>query len=618
MRMHLGTGSYSIRLFVATAVIALATALLLTFQLIQRQALIEQSKLRVDSQSAPAFLLDREFLRFQHALELHLYKTTPVPQDDVLLRLDLLASKVDIVRESPGSAFIFKNPDNIASVETIYEFVQRAQQALNPSESYSKELRQLLQDMADFTAQAHSLGTSADLMASIVMEQQYADLLAQNRQITWLTLALLIFLMATAIGLLSRHRSQQKENAALTTLNEQLRQAQQDAEAASRGKSLFLANMSHELRTPFNGIMGILSVLASTPLSPPQADLIHTVNNSAEHFLKLLNDILDTSALESGKISIQAEEVDLRTLMKDVHAIMLPLALQKNLNFTLHDIPAQAFWVKSDGTRLRQILLNLLNNAIKFTEKGQIDLQFQQSSDATGQLFFEFAVIDTGIGIHEASLSKLFQRFYQVDSGLSRQSSGAGLGLEISLGLAHLLRGDILVESHLGKGSTFRVRLPLVLHTPASAAVISPPTEDITPLANHISLHILVAEDHPVNQKFLEVLLQRMGHTATFCDNGALALQALQEQDYDVVLMDIHMPVMDGLTATSHIRALPSEKSNIPVIVLSADVYSEARDKAAAVGVNAFIPKPVQAQELQNTLHLHVVSKQAQGDSLSE
>ena len=618
MRMHLGTGSYSIRLFVATAVIALATALLLTFQLIQRQALVEQSQLRVDSQAAPAFLLDREFLRFQHALELYLYKTTPVPKDDVLLRLDMLASKADIVRESPSMAFIFKDPDNIESVEKIDEFVQRAQQALNTSDSGSKELRQLSQDMAAFTAQAHSLGTSADLMASIVMEQQYADLLTQNRQITWLTLALLVFLMATAVGLLSRHRSQQKENAALTTLNEQLRQAQQDAEAASRGKSLFLANMSHELRTPFNGIMGILSVLASTPLSPPQADLIHTVNNSAEHFLKLLNDILDTSALESGKISIQTEAVDLRTLMMDVHAIMLPLALQKNLNFTLLDIPAQAFWVKSDGTRLRQILLNLLNNAIKFTEKGQVGLQFQQSSDATGQQFFEFAVIDTGIGIHEESLSKLFQRFYQVDSGLSRQSSGAGLGLEISLGLARLLRGDILVESQPDQGSTFRVKLPLVPHTPAVPAVISPPTEDATTQVKHISLRILVAEDHPVNQKFLEVLLQRMGHTATFCDNGALALQALQEQDYDVVLMDIHMPVMDGLTATSHIRALPSEKSNIPVIVLSADVYSEARDKAAVVGVNAFIPKPVQAQELQTTLHLHVVSKLAQHDSFSD
>jgi len=516
MWMHLGTGSYSIRLFVATAVIALATALLLTFQLIQRQALVEQSQLRVDSQAAPAFLLDREFLRFQHALELYLYKTTPVPKDDVLLRLDMLASKADIVRESPSMAFIFKDPDNIESVEKIDEFVQRAQQALNTSDSGSKELRQLSQDMAAFTAQAHSLGTSADLMASIVMEQQYADLLTQNRQITWLTLALLVFLMATAVGLLSRHRSQQKENAALTTLNEQLRQAQQDAEAASRGKSLFLANMSHELRTPFNGIMGILSVLASTPLSPPQADLIHTVNNSAEHFLKLLNDILDTSALESGKISIQTEAVDLRTLMMDVHAIMLPLALQKNLNFTLLDIPAQAFWVKSDGTRLRQILLNLLNNAIKFTEKGQVGLQFQQSSDATGQQFFEFAVIDTGIGIHEESLSKLFQRFYQVDSGLSRQSSGAGLGLEISLGLARLLRGDILVESQPDQGSTFRVKLPLVPHTPAVPAVISPPTEDATTQVKHISLRILVAEDHPVNQKFLEVLLQRMGHTPPF------------------------------------------------------------------------------------------------------
>lgn len=616
--MRPDTWSYSIRLFTATAVIAVATALLLTAQLIQRQALIDQSQLRVDSQAAPAFLLDREFLRFQHALELHLYKTTPVPKDDVLLRLDMLASKVDIVRESPGSAFIFKDQDNIDSVEKISEFVQRAPVALNSSDSRSKELRQLFQDMAAFTAQAHSLGTSADLMASIVMEQQYANLLAQNRQITLLTLVLLVFLMATAIGLLSRHRSQQKENAALTTLNEQLRQAQQDAEAASRGKSLFLANMSHELRTPFNGIMGILSVLASTPLSAQQADLIHTVNSSAEHFLKLLNNILDASALESGKISMQTEEVDLRTLIMDVHAIMLPLALQKNLNFVLHDIPAQAFWVKSDGTRLRQILLNLLNNAIKFTEKGQVDLQFQQNTDVTGQQFFEIAVTDTGIGIHEQSLSKLFQRFYQVDSGLSRRSSGAGLGLEISLGLARLLGGDILVESQPAKGSTFRVRMPLVPHTPAIADGTSPPTKKTNPQAEHISLRILVAEDHPVNQKFLEVLLQRMGHTATFCVNGALALQALQEQDYDVVLMDIHMPVMDGLTATSHIRALPSQKSNIPVIVLSADVYSEARDKAVAVGVNAFIPKPVQAQELQTTLQLHVAYKQAQVEKLSK
>jgi signal transduction histidine kinase/ActR/RegA family two-component response regulator len=431
-----------------------------------------------------------------------------------------------------------------------------------------------------------------------------------------ITLAQLVFLMATAIGLLSRHRKQQQEKLALTNLNNQLRQAQQAAESASRGKSLFLANMSHELRTPFNGIVGILNVLATTPLSPQQADLIHTVNNSAGHFLKLLNDILDASALESGKMNIQAEEVDLRSIMLDVHAIMLPMAIQKELDFALHDLPTAAFWVKSDGTRLRQILLNLLNNAIKFTDKGQVSLQFQTSANPSGQQFFEFAVTDTGIGLNTESLSKLFQRFYQVDSGLSRRFSGAGLGLEISLGLARMLNGEIEVQSQLGQGSTFRVKLPLVKHTPAITEVL-PPSEDYLSASNDISLRILVAEDHPVNQKFLAFLLQRMGHTATFCDNGELALQALQETDFDVVLMDIHMPVMDGLTATRRIRALPSEKSQIPVIVLSADVYKEARDSAATVGVNAFIPKPVQPQELQSTLQLHVLSKREQAHSLN-
>jgi len=616
MLKNLNTWTYSIRLFVVTAAIAVAMVLLLTFELIQRQALIAQSNLRVDSQTAPAFLLDREFLRLQHALEMHLYKTIPLPKDELLIHLDLLESKVDVIRESPGAAFIFKNPDNVDSVAQINEFVQRAKQELNRSDSRSSELRRLLQDMADFSAQTHSLGTSADLMASMLMEDQYAELIVQNRQITLITLAQLVFLMATAIGLLSRHRKQQQEKLALTNLNNQLRQAQQAAESASRGKSLFLANMSHELRTPFNGIVGILNVLATTPLSPQQADLIHTVNNSAGHFLKLLNDILDASALESGKMNIQAEEVDLRSIMLDVHAIMLPMAIQKELDFALHDLPTAAFWVKSDGTRLRQILLNLLNNAIKFTDKDQVSLQFQTSANPSGQQFFEFAVTDTGIGLNTESLSKLFQRFYQVDSGLSRRFSGAGLGLEISLGLARMLNGEIEVQSQLGQGSTFRVKLPLVKHTPAITEVL-PPSEDYLSASNDISLRILVAEDHPVNQKFLAFLLQRMGHTATFCDNGELALQALQETDFDVVLMDIHMPVMDGLTATRRIRALPSEKSQIPVIVLSADVYKEARDSAATVGVNAFIPKPVQPQELQSTLQLHVLSKREQAHSLS-
>jgi len=608
MWKQLNDWSYSIKLFGVTAVVALAMVVLLAFEFFQRQALLEISNLRVDSLTAPAFLLDREFLRFQQALELHFYRQDPYSRDALQMHLDLLSSKVDIVRESPGSAFMFKNPDNIAYVEKIHEFVQRAQQALITPGNRHTELRQLGQEMADFEAESHSIGNSADLMASILMEQQNAELLAQNQQITWLTLAQLVFLMATAFGLLSRHRRQQLEKAELTSLNDQLRLAQQAAEAASRGKSLFLANMSHELRTPFNRIVGILSMLATTPLSPHQADLIDTVNNSAGHFLKLLKDILDASALDAGKMSIQSEQVDLRTVMTDVHAIMLPLATQKELDFLLQDVPVESFWVKSDGTRLRQILLNLLNNAIKFTAKGHVSLQFQTSTNPSGQPFFEFAVKDTGIGIHEDSLGKLFQRFYQVDSGLSRRFSGAGLGLEISMGLARLLNGEIQVQSQLGKGSTFRVKLPLLRVTPeyTAVSVTLPPTSTET---NHVSLRILVAEDHPVNQKFLAVLLQRMGHMATFCENGELALQALKEETFDVVLMDIHMPVMDGLTATRLIRALPNEKSQVPVIVLSADVYKEARDNASMAGVNAFIPKPVQPLELQATLDQHVLSK---------
>ena len=195
------------------------------------------------------------------------------------LHLDLLSSKVDIVRESPGSAFIFKNPDNITSVESMHTFVLRGQHILNRDSGLAPALRELLQGMVDFNTRTHAIGSSADLMASMLLEQQNTELLAQNQQITWLTVAQLVLLMATATGLLLRHRNQQRGKAALTALNEQLRQAQQEAESASRGKNLFLANTSHELRTPFNGIVFILSVLTSTPLSPQQADLVNTVND---------------------------------------------------------------------------------------------------------------------------------------------------------------------------------------------------------------------------------------------------------------------------------------------------------------------------------------------------
>lgn len=595
-----------IRMFVLTSVVATAMLVLLGFELTQRQALVEQSNLRVDALTAPAFLLDREFLRFQHALNLYLDGREPLAKDTLQLRLDILTSKVDTVRESPSSSFMFKNPQNIATVQAMHGFVQQAHAAMAANDPQHTGLRALQQKMADFTDQTQAIGTSADLLASLLMEQQTNDMLDQNQQIIVLTSALLVFLMVSAGALLKRNRAYLFEKAALEALNKQLRQAQQDAEAANRGKSLFLANMSHELRTPFNGIVGILGLLANTPLSAQQTDLIKTVNDSAGHFLKLLNDILDMSAMESGKLQMQAEAVDLRSVMLEVHAIMRPLAMQKQLAFELHPLPTHPLWVKTDATRLRQILLNLLNNAIKFTERGQVVMGLQTFKDDQPTPRFEFAIKDTGIGMTPSVLSKLFQRFYQADASLSRQFSGAGLGLEISQSLANLLGGDIQVQSQPGLGSTFVLRLPWVEHTPHSMASKPIATIDGPRPVAHASLRILVAEDHPVNQKFLSLLLQRLGHQTKFCENGQLALQALSEEEFDVVLMDIHMPVMDGLEATRRIRALPCRKSRIPVIALSADVLKETGDSAAAVGVNAFIPKPVQIAELQEALQTHV------------
>ncbi|MFM7697845.1 MAG: ATP-binding protein [Limnohabitans sp.] len=489
----------------------------------------------------------------------------------------------------------------------MHDFVQQAQHAMTVDDPQHVALRALQHRMADFTDQTQAIGTSADLMASLFMEQQINNMLQQNQQIIGLTAALLVFLMISAGALLHRNRAHLFEKAALEALNKQLRQAQQDAEAGSRGKSLFLANMSHELRTPFNGIVGILSLLGNTPLSAQQADLVKTVNDSAGHFLKLLNDILDMSAMESGKLHMQNEAVELRSLMLEVKAIMRPLAMQKQLAFDVQGLPDQALWIKSDATRLRQILLNLLNNAIKFTERGQVVLGLKTHTYENNPALVEFSIQDTGIGMEPTVLGKLFQRFYQVDAGLSRQFSGAGLGLEISMSLARLLGGDIQVRSQPAVGSTFVLRMPWVPYQPLSPTAVINTASDKTKPPTPTNLRILVAEDHPVNQKFLSVLLQRMGHQAKFCENGQLALQALSEEEFDVVLMDIHMPVMDGLEATRCIRALPCRKSRIPVIALTADVFKEARDSAAAVGVNAFIPKPVQINELQLALQTHVV-----------
>lgn len=593
---------YGTVLFVFSALIALAMVALLGFQWTQRQALAEQGSKRVDSVTAPAFLLDREFLRFVNSLDVFLEARTPHPVEELRTRLDIFQSKIETVRHSPGSALLLQIPEVAKSVEQMVVFGQRAERALSGGKPDTHQLHTLLEEMQNFTAQSLALGNSADLLGSKLLEQQTHDLLQQNLQILWLTGGQLVLLVVVAWGLMWRSRIKQLEEKALLLLNADLYQARHDADRANLSKSVFLANMSHELRTPFNGVMGLLSLLSKTQLNAEQADLVKVANESAQHLSRLLNDTLDLSALEAGSIKLSMEPLHLVRFLDAIAATFKPMASQKNLRFEISSDITDDVWIESDSTRLRQILFNLLHNAFKFTQQGRVLLLARITTEAN-QRWLELDVEDSGIGMNEEALGQLFQRFFQADAGLSRQFSGAGLGLHISLALARRMQGDITVRSKVSAGSIFTVRLPLV----QVVATAPGPSPAVHAAATGTSaparcVRILVAEDHPVNQKFMSLLLQRLGHTATLCENGEVAVRAMHEGDYDLVLMDIHMPVMDGLTATRAIRAMPWPRSQVPIIALTADVLQEARDQARAAGVDAFITKPVTQEDLESVM----------------
>ena len=579
------------------ALIALVMVALLGFELVQRQALKEQGSKQIAFFLAPAFLLDREFLRLTNSLEGYLESRPSHPADELNMRLEIFLSKLALSRESPGSALMREDPQVAQSLQQLQSYGERAERALSGTAPDLPALQNLLKDMRDFTAESLAMANNTDIVGEKLVETQTNALLNNNLQILWLTGGQLLLLMILGWGLVWRGRIKKREEQALLTTNAALLEARESADRANLSKGVFLANMSHELRTPFNGVMGLLSLLSKTPLTAEQADMVQAANDSARHLSRLLNDTLDLSSLEAGNITLTLEPVQLSVFLRSIEATFRPLAVQKNLQFEITSaIPADV-WIETDSTRLRQILFNLLHNAFKFTQQGRIALVVRRLEDAHQQ-WLELDVEDSGIGMDQEALDQLFQRFFQVDSGLSRKFSGAGLGLHISMALARRFKGDITVQSQVDAGTRFTVRLPLkIVEAPAPNPTVADASVAVPELAHGI--RILVAEDHPVNQKFISLLLQRLGHKATLCENGEAALEAFRTDDYELVLMDIHMPVMDGLTATRAIRALPAPRSQVPIIALTADVLQEARDQAKAAGVDAFITKPVTQEDLE-------------------
>jgi signal transduction histidine kinase/CheY-like chemotaxis protein len=401
--------------------------------------------------------------------------------------------------------------------------------------------------------------------------------------------------------------SHQRLEFLVATRTTELREAKQRADAASATKSEFLANMSHEIRTPITGVLGMADLLRLTPLNKEQLGYLDTLANSTRTLLTILNDILDISKIEAGKIVLEDVEFPLHEAVYDTISMFKANAAAKGLVVApdfAGDLPR---WVIGDPSRLKQLLFNLMSNAIKFTEHGSVTLRLAVKSVDGDRVILSVEVEDTGMGISPDQLPLLFQPFSQLGASTSRRFGGTGLGLAITRRLVEMMGGTIGVDSQLGQGTRFWFTLP-VRRAPNRVA---PSPEKASPATwrRLRTLRILVAEDNRINQMLVRTMLQKMGHTVQIAENGRLAVEAVAAGDFDVVLMDMQMPEMNGEDATRVIRAMPPPKNRLPILALTADAMVEQRDRYLAAGVNDLVPKPIDWDTLLAALETQTAEK---------